>query len=111
MHLYDLFGKSFGSHGPSNPLKKIIVVSTKPTTITAIIVAMTSGSSVHEKSPTTSKGKYIYILFVNFDPFLSQRQRQDITSCHDNPDSVVINITSLKGARGCILCWWSHLKN
>jgi hypothetical protein len=35
------------------PLQKFFVVSTKPTTIAAIIVAAISGSSVHEKSPPT----------------------------------------------------------
>jgi hypothetical protein len=35
------------------PLHSNFVVSTKPTTIAAIIVAAISGSSVHEKSPPT----------------------------------------------------------
>ena len=35
------------------PLHKIVGVSTKPTTIAAIIIAAISGSSVHEKSPPT----------------------------------------------------------
>ena len=57
-----MFKMNFSSCAPGHEtLHKIFFVSTKPTTIAAIIVAAISGSSVYEKSPPTlhSQGDFL----------------------------------------------------